>query len=129
MGRSGLMLRALAMRMAQMGRQAHVVGETTTPAIGPGDLRVVASASGATAAVCSHARKAKDCGAELLVITATEQSPLTELQPADVCLRASGSRQMLGSLFEQSLLLLGDELVLRMQPDESDMRKRHANLE
>ena len=100
-----------------------------TPAIGSGDLLVVASASGATAAVCGHARKAKACGAELLVITATEASPLTEVAAADVCFRAGGSRQVMGSLFEQSLLLFGDELILRLRPDESEMKKRHANLE
>ena len=40
-GRSGLMLRALAMRLAQMGRCAYVVGETTTPAIGEGEKVIV----------------------------------------------------------------------------------------
>lgn len=128
-GRSGLMLRALAMRMAQMGRCAYVVGETTTPAIGEGDLLVVASASGRTEGICRHARKAKDCGADVMVITATENSPLTGIQPADVLLRTEGTAQVMGSLFEQALLLFGDSLVRRMSSDAVQMRRRHANLE
>lgn len=128
-GRSGLMLRALAMRLAQMGRTVYVAGDTATPAIGDGDLLVIASASGRTESVCRHARKAKQCGAEVLVITATEDSPLTEIQPADVCLRVGGSRQVMGSLFEQSLLIFGDALILHMNADEAGMKRRHANLE
>ena len=47
-GRSGLMLKALAMRLMQMGLDAYVVGETTTPSVQEGDLLIVASASGET---------------------------------------------------------------------------------
>ena len=32
-GRSGLMLKALAMRLMQIGLDAYVVGETTTPSV------------------------------------------------------------------------------------------------
>ena len=56
-GRSGLMLKALAMRLMQMGYQSYVVGETTTPSVGKGDLLIVASASGETQSVCSAAEE------------------------------------------------------------------------
>lgn len=133
-GRSGLMLRALAMRLAQMGRCAYVAGETTTPAITEGDLLVAASASGSTRSVCSHVKTAKACGAEVLLITAVEVSPLTEMQPPDVPLRApskdsQSDGQPMGSLFEQALLIFGDALVQRMDTDPKAMRMRHANLE
>ena len=45
-GRSGLMLKALAMRLMQLGKTVYVVGETITPSIQKGDLLIVASASG-----------------------------------------------------------------------------------
>ena len=134
-GRSGLMLRALAMRLAQQGRTVYAVGDCTTPAIGEGDLLIAASASGATHSVCRFVQIALDCGADVLVITARAQSPLTELAPADVLLpsptkdEAGDSVQPMGSLFEQALLLCGDAVVRRMEADATGMRRRHANLE
>lgn len=134
-GRSGLMLRALAMRLAQMGRTVYYVGETITPALAEGDLLILASASGTTRSVCEYAQSAKKLGADLLILTASTDSVLTQISPADVFFRTStkdsstNSRQVMGSLFEQSLLLFGDRLVLELRHDAADMRKLHANLE
>lgn len=134
-GRSGLMLRALAMRLAQQGRTVYAVGDCTTPAIGEGDLLIAASASGTTHSVCRFVQIALNCGADVLVLTARAQSPLTQLAPADILLpaptkdEAGASIQPLGSLFEQALLLCGDAVVRRMEADAPDMRRRHANLE
>ena len=134
-GRSGLMLRAFAMRLAQMGRSVYVVGETTTPAIGAGDLLVLASASGTTHSACYYAETAQKAGAEWFVLTATADSPLTEMRPADVLLpagsrdRPGGSAQIMGSLFEQALLIFLDAVVQRIPADRAVMRRRHANLE
>ncbi len=134
-GRSGLMLRAFAMRLAQMGRTAYVVGETTTPAIGEGDLLLLASASGTTHSVCHDAGAARQAGADLFVITATPGSPLTDIRPADILLRTGskdhpgGSSQIMGSLFEQALLLFLDLVAAQIPADRAAMRRRHANLE
>lgn len=148
-GRSGLMLRALAMRLMQMGKCAYVVGETVTPSVEEGDLLILASASGKTHSVCHYAEVAKGCGVDLLIITAqkervssaesaaehTADSPLTAIAPADVCFSVpdkdsvTGSGQVMGSLFEQSLLLFGDSLVQHLAADPRKMRKNHANLE
>ena len=129
-GRSGLMIRALCMRLMQMGREAWAVGETSTPAIGKGDLLCLASASGKTESVLRYAQKAVSVGAELLVITANTASPLTDVAPADILLKMpEKTHQLLGSLFEQALLATGDILTRRMGPDEEAMRARHANLE
>jgi 6-phospho-3-hexuloisomerase len=48
-GRSGLALKMAAMRLMHLGLTVHVAGEVTTPAIGQGDLLLVASGSGTTA--------------------------------------------------------------------------------
>lgn len=133
-GRSGLMLRALAMRLAQMGRCTYVAGETVTPAIEKGDLLVAASASGKTAGVVNNARIAREAGADVLVITAAADGPLAALGDGVILLnagskeRASGE-QVMGSLFEQALLILGDGAVQQMNADGEAMRRRHANLE
>ena len=131
-GRSGLMLRALAMRLMQAGFEAHVVGETTAPAIRSGDLLILASASGETHSVCHYAKTALREGADLLVITAAADSTLTRLHPSDILIPApsklSGAPAM-GTLFEASLLLLGDALISLMDIDPSILRANHANLE
>lgn len=76
-GRSGLMLKALAMRLMQMGYQSYVVGETTTPSVGKGDLLIVASASGETQSVCSAADDGAKQGTDVLVITGSKESTLS----------------------------------------------------
>ena len=48
MGRSGLIARAFAMRLMQIGLEVYFVRDATTPAIGKGDLLVAISGSGET---------------------------------------------------------------------------------
>ena len=134
-GRSGLMLKAFAMRLAQMGRTVYAAGESVTPAVERGDLVFLASASGATRTVLHWAETARTAGADLFVATAAPDSPLAAIHPADVVLpcggkdRTEGSAQVMGSLFEQSLLLFCDAVVMALGPDPDAMRRRHANLE
>ena len=40
-GREGLAIKGFAMRLFHMGRDVHVVGDMTTPPVGPGDLLIV----------------------------------------------------------------------------------------
>jgi len=134
-GRSGQMLKAFAMRLGQMGRTVYAAGESVTPAVERGDLVFLASASGSTRTVLHYAQTAKDTGADLFVVTAVEDSPLSAIHPADVLLPCggkdspAGSAQVMGSLFEQTLLLYCDAVVMALDPDPDDMRRRHANLE
>jgi 6-phospho-3-hexuloisomerase len=46
LGREGLQMRGLAMRLAHLGLDAHVVGDMTTPPLGEGDLLVVSAGPG-----------------------------------------------------------------------------------
>ena len=45
-GREGLMMRALAMRLYHLGLDAHVVGDMSAPPVGPGDLLIVSAGPG-----------------------------------------------------------------------------------
>ena len=139
-GRSGLMLKALAMRLMQIGLDAYVVGETTTPSVEKGDLLIVASASGETGSVCMTAHSAKKQGADLIVISSAAESTLGKIQTPDIMIESATkfttsktSIQPLGSLFEQMLLIVFDAAVLEMSREEpgsnDDMAKRHASLE
>ena len=150
-GRSGLAVRAFAMRLMHLGLEAHVLGEVTTPAIAAGDLLVVGSGSGETASLAAAARKARSLGAEVALLTIHPDSTIGRESAAVVripavtpkaaaaaaaAVAAEGtvqSIQPMGSLFEQALWLLFDTLVMalmeRSGTDASRMFARHANLE
>lgn len=138
-GRSGFVANSFAMRLNQLGQRAYVVGESTTPSIQQGDVFIIISGSGSTAHLKLLAEKAKEVGAEVLLITTKPDSPIGSLADLAIELPAGtkhdpeGSDQPLGSLFEQSALILLDSLVLNLQEQlkisEEKMQQNHANLE
>lgn len=139
-GRSGLMIRALAMRAMHLGKPAYVLGEVTTPSVAAGDLLVIASGSGETESFVIHAKKAKKLGAKLATVTINPQASIGSLADCTVQIDApakadggQASIQPMGSLFEQAMLLFFDRTVLRMMEildkTPGEMYKNHANLE
>lgn len=142
LGRLGLMLKALAMRLMHMGKEVYVVGETITPNYGPHDLLIIGSASGETKQLTQIAEKAKTLGGSVLAITGSPGSTITGIADTSVVVPAPSknqtesefaSAQPMASLFEQGVLLLGDSLVLALMAastkDNSQMFTKHANLE
>jgi 6-phospho-3-hexuloisomerase len=143
-GRSGLCMRALGMRLMHLGKTVYVVGETTTPSIAAEDLLIVASGSGRTTGLLAMAERAKRQGAKILLFTTDAASPLAELADYRVVIPAPSLRtaegisglvsiQPMGTLFEQSMLILCDSLILRLMQktgvNAAQMFERHANLE
>lgn len=143
-GRSGLCMKAFGMRLMHMGKTVHVVGETTTPAITAGDLLVVGSGSGQTSSLLAMAEQAQRRGAKILLFTTNPASPLAEMADHRVVISAPSykayecgheltSVQPLGTLFEQSMLILCDSLILGLMQSTGvsalQMLERHANLE
>lgn len=143
-GRSGLCMRALAVRLMHLGKTVYVVGETTTPSISVNDLLILGSGSGRTTGLLKIGDLARRVGAKILIFTTDADSPLAELADHRIVLPAPSlkadegepghtSVQPMGTLFEQSLLILCDSLVLGMMHrtgvDSAQMLKRHANLE
>ncbi|UVI31569.1 6-phospho-3-hexuloisomerase [Paenibacillus spongiae] len=141
-GRSGLMMRSFAMRMMHLGLQAYVVGESVTPGIQEGDLLIIGSGSGETNSLVGMAEKAKRLGALVAAITVKPESTIGRLSDAVLHVPASPkesanggstSIQPMGSLFEQSILILCDAIILRAMErqgiDAASMFGRHANLE
>ena len=132
-------MRALGMRLMHLGKTVYVVGETITPSILAADLLIFGSGSGRTSGLLSLAEQARRCGAKILLFTTDAASPLAELAdhriviPAPSLKEAEGSLQPMGSLFEQSLLILCDSLILRLMQrtgvNAAQMLERHANLE
>lgn len=141
-GRVLLSLEAIAKRWAHLGIQTHMVGEITEPAITPRDLLIVGSGSGSTMFPVGIAKIAHAKGAKIVHIGSNPHSDLTEI--VDLMVRIPvrtkqylpdeiDSQQPMTSLFEQSLLLLGD-IVAKMMVEQKnlDMKalwKYHANLE
>ncbi len=142
-GRSGLMVKAFAMRLMQLGLSSYVVGETVTPSIGKGDLLVVGSGSGETSHLLLNAEKAKRCGAEVALITIFPESSIGSVSDIIVRIPASSSKishkiqatslQPGGSLYEQCLLIFLDAVVMSVMRakklDPGIIMTRHANLE
>jgi len=136
-GRSGLVMRAFANRLMHIGRTVFVVGESTTPAAGKGDLLVACSKSGETGTTCLIAEKAKRAGAMVAALTARRDSRLA--RTADIVMGVAEERgstvssQFGGSLFEQSCLLILDAICLvlsvRLRQSNERMMSRHTNLE
>ncbi|BAV07324.1 3-hexulose-6-phosphate isomerase [Filimonas lacunae] len=140
-GRTGLMMKAAAMRLMHLGFTVYVAGETTTPAIQKGDLLLAASGSGTTSSIVKAAEKAQATGAQVVAISTTTQSPLAAIADTILLIPAAQkqdfngtiSQQYAGSLFEQSVLLVTDAIfqsiwTLSNLPAE-EIWKQHANME
>lgn len=143
-GRSGLVMRALGIRLMHLGKTVHVVGESTTPSIQAGELLIIGSGSGQTPTQLVIFQKAQSQGAIILVFTTNPTSPLASMADHYIVVPAPSlgdlaeecnlkSIQPMGTLFEQSLLIFCDSIVLwlmmRKDMSASQMRVRHANLE
>ncbi|MEB4861236.1 6-phospho-3-hexuloisomerase [Priestia megaterium] len=141
-GRSGLMGKSFVMRMMHMGIDAYVVGETVTANLEKDDLLILASGSGETKTLVAIAEKAKSLGGTVAAITISPESTIGEL--ADIIVKLPGvtkdhsegdynTIQPMGSLFEQTMLLFYDALILRFMEkkglDSNKMYGKHANLE
>ena len=140
-GREGLMVRALAMRLYHLGIDAHPVGDMTTPAVSDGDWLVVSAGPGYFATVEALMNVARASGASTALVTANPDSPLraqadvSVVLPAQTMAMAAAETKALpmGSAFEGALFLFFEYVVARLQQemgvDESAMRARHTNLE
>lgn len=142
-GRVMLALQCVCKRLAHLGIKAHYVGEITEPAITKKDLLIVGSGSGASLfplGIAKKARQAADC--RIVHIGSNPNSEMKEI--CDFMVRIPvrtkfyledeiDSCQPMTSLFEQSVLLLGDILAKMIIEDRKlDMKalwQYHANLE
>lgn len=142
-GRVMLALECVCKRLAHLGIKAHCVGEITEPAIKKEDLLIVGSGSGGSLfplGIAKKARSAVDC--RIVHIGSNPNSEMKEI--ADFMVRIPvrtknyledeiDSCQPMTSLFEQSVLLVGDILakiiIEQRQIDMKALWQFHANLE
>ena len=155
-GRSGLIVRAFAMRLMHLGREVYVIGETVTPALRRGDLLVILSGSGETHTMVSYCRAAQERGGIVILITGSPDSEIGRMadhvvdlgDPTGYYRKDTGSferRQMtgeyrsvaafapLGTMFETMALIFTDAVIsamieLKREPPE-ELQGRLTNME
>jgi 6-phospho-3-hexuloisomerase len=139
MGRMQLSVRAFAMRLRHMGINTNVVYDTTSGAIGAGDLLIGHCA--VTNVELNVVRLAKAAGARVVLLTAHPENEHGQF--ADFCVRVPGqifggpeeipSIQPMASLLEQSLFLFTDIVVMilieKLGVSMAAMQASHTNLE
>lgn len=141
-GRVMLALQCMAKRWNHLGIDCHLVGEITEPAITPDDILIVGSGSGTTLFPAGIAQKAHAIGAKVIHIGSNPTSPLKDIVTLMVRIPVRtkyyledeiDSRQPMTSLFEQTLMLLGDVvakmIIDRKELDMKGLWQYHANLE
>ncbi|CAN6249770.1 unnamed protein product [Urochloa humidicola] len=150
-GREGLMMRALCMRLAHLGLPAHCVGDVTAPPAGVDDLLVASAGPGAFSTVDAICGVARGAGARVLLLTARPDGEFPRRQ-ADVVAHipaqtmaddeaeaaegegaSSRAKLPMGSLYEGAMFVLFEMVVLELArvlgQSPAQMRARHTNLE
>ena len=141
-GREGLSTRAFAMRLMHLGKSSYWIWDDTTPSIGKGDLLVATSGSGEIGHIHYVVEQAKRAGATIVVATGTPDRKTPALADDVLWIPACvfhgkdnvvPSIQPMGCLFEQSLLICFDLIVLKlideMALDTEQIVGRHRNVE
>ncbi|KAM7491631.1 hypothetical protein LguiA_034552 [Lonicera macranthoides] len=146
-GREGLMLKALCMRLAHLGLTSHCVFDMTTPPISAVDLLIASAGPGGFSTVDAICGVAKSNGARVMLLTAQPglgsagkyATVIVEIPArtmADDGEEEEGSEPLIlpmGSLYEGAMFVLFEMVVFRLgevlgQSPEV-VRSRHTNLE
>jgi 6-phospho-3-hexuloisomerase len=132
-GRSGIISKAFAMRLVQLGITAYFIGETITPILSDRDLIILISNQGTTKSTLLVAQISKNIKAKIIVLTSNDNAPLLKFADLSFILKIKKDHSNLaplGTMFEMSTLLFFDSLIAQlmsaMNENENSMRSRHA---
>lgn len=135
-GRAGLALQALAMRLGQMGRDAHWLHDTAPPPLRAGDLFLANASAGDLPTSVALLRRARQLGANTAVLTGVQHGPA--LDEADTVLHLPAqvgigcSKLPLGGQYEAALWIIGDLaisiLLDRLREKPEILANGHINL-
>uniref|UniRef100_A0A5B6YWM0 6-phospho-3-hexuloisomerase n=1 Tax=Davidia involucrata TaxID=16924 RepID=A0A5B6YWM0_DAVIN len=151
-GREGLMVKALCMRLAHLGLSAHCVFDMTTPPISSPDLLIASAGPGGFSTVDAICGIARVNGARVLLLTAQpETGSAVKYASAIACIPAKtmaddhdhdidgggmgGSRPLLpmGSVYEGAMFVLFEMVIFKLAQvlgeSPEAVRSRHTNLE
>lgn len=141
-GREGLQIKGLAMRLFHLGRKAAMVGDMTTPHLGAGDLLIVSAGPGWFSTVEALMGVARKDGARTLLVTAQPDGACAKMAdvvlpiPAQTMADDTGgtvSVLPMGSLYEGAQYILFEVMILMLREKlgvrPEAMRANHTNLE
>ena len=134
-GRSGLISKAFAIRLVQMGLEVFFVGETITPIVEEGNLVIIVSYSGETMSAFQTAYIVRRVAAKVVTITAHPHSKLAGASSFVIDIhppKTDESKRLapLGTLFEIATMIYFEGIVVmlmeKLGQSEGSLRKRHA---
>jgi 6-phospho-3-hexuloisomerase len=134
-GRSGLIAKAFAIRLVQMGLEVYFVGETITPIVEEGSLVIIVSHTGETMSAIQTANIVRRVGARVTTITAHPHSKLATASNLVIVIHPPKDEDRkrlapLGTLFEDATVIYLDSIVAdlmeKLGQGEGAMRRRHA---
>jgi len=134
-GRSGLIAKAFAIRLVQLGLEVFFVGETVTPIVEEGNVVIIVSYTGETMSAIQTANIVRRVGAKVVTITAHGHSKLAAASNLVIELNPPKDEERkrlapLGTVFEDATLIYLDGIVAtlmeKLGQSEGSMRKRHA---
>lgn len=136
-GRSGLVARAFAIRLVQIGLNPFFVGESNTPMVEADSVVIILSNTGQTMSAVQTANITRRIGATVFAITSDSHSKLAGAASEVIIIadKVQDDEQRrtyapLGTIFEEGSALLLDAittvLMKRLGETEQTMRKRHA---
>lgn len=136
-GRSGLVAKAFAIRLVQIGLNPFFVGESNTPMVESDSVVIILSNTGQTMSAVQTANITRRIGAKVFAITSDAHSKLASAASEVIIIadkipddEPRRTYAPLGTIFEEASTLLLDAittiLMKRLGETEQTMRKRHA---
>ncbi|KAJ9539658.1 hypothetical protein OSB04_026164 [Centaurea solstitialis] len=146
-GREGLMMKALAMRLAHLGLSVHCVGDVTAPPISSSDLLIASAGPGGFSTVDAICGVARSSGGRVLLLTARPDDgscvrfatavahvpAQTMADDGEVDGDGTAALLPMGSLYEAAMFVLFEMVVFKLASvlgqSSDEIRSRHTNLE
>lgn len=148
-GREGLMMKALCMRLFHLGLSAHLIFDMTTPPIAAGDLLLASAGPGGFSTVDALCAVAQSHGGRVVLLTAQPETGscvkhahavayVAAQTMADDAGAGAGDKKSrpllpMGSVYEGALFVLFEMVVYKLGEALGEspeaVRSRHTNLE
>lgn len=136
-GRSGLVAKAFAIRLVQLGLNVFFVGESNTPMVEPDHTAIIISNTGQTMSAVQTTNIVRRIGASAIAITSNHHSKLAHAASTKIIIGENvpddETRQRyapMGTVFEEASALLLDAVITvlmkRLGETDHSMRMRHA---
>ncbi len=140
-GRSGFIGRCFAQRLMHLGINSCFVSDAVTYQYSSKDLLIIISGSGETTSPVAIAKKAKEIGGKIILLSSNPKSTIGELSDYAIEIKGKSKDVVLDqqtlapytSLFDISVFAvldsIGGILMKKLSVTEEDIDNRHASIE